>query len=214
MTAVYLLMPLASAFISLSFGGASLPFALLFVFVFSAAVGSVGALRLRFLLPLLALSVVLRAFSLFEVSRGALTSAGAILFTAICIALSIVAAYKSESALRFAMPLAFIALWFAIFSAFVCFSSGVREPLGNFSVIESVASVACPISFCIAISHFSSLSRSKRICALAVGMLPCAVFILFDTGAAFSFLNVPFVILTAAVEIKAILIGINRIGNE
>ena len=215
MTAFCALLPLATVFVSLSFGGGTTPFVLLQTVLLLPLVNRCRAIVCRVAVPLLLLSVVLRFSSLFFVSKGALSSVGAIFFAVICLAASCIAAVRSDTALRFANPLLFLAIVFAIFTAVVSFPSALRIGLGDASVIEIVSSFVCPISSCLALTSVAELQRLKRFYALTGGLLICAAFVIFESsGALFAFLSVPLAILVSSVEIKALLKGIKGIERE
>lgn len=209
MIAFCALLPLASTFVSLSFGGATTPFVLLQSFVLLPLIKKVGRSTARVLTPLLLLSVVLRFASLITVSKGALTVLGAIVFAVICLAISCVAAVRSDTAFKLATPLFFVASLFAIFVSVVSFSTSLRAPFDDASMAEMISAFVCPISSCVAFACFAKVSPMKRFYASVVGVILCAVFIIFDAaGAEFAFLSVPLAVLVSSVEIKAVIKGI------
>ena len=215
MTAFCALLPLAAVFVSLSFGGGTTPFVLLQTVVLLPLVKGCKASACRALIPLFLLSSVLRFSSLFFVSKGALSPVGAIFFSLICLAVSCMAAFRENAALRFATPLLFVAIVFALFTVAVSFPPALRTVLGKPTVIEAVASFVCPISACLAFASVADMHRLKRVYALTWGLSLCAVFVILESaGAEFAFLSVPLAILVASVEIKALLKGIKGIERE
>ena len=203
------LLPLASTFVSLSYGGATTPFVLLQILVLLPLIKFVGRQAALALTPLLFLSVIMRLASLVTVSMGALTLFGAVVFAIICLAISCVTAVRSDTAFRLATPLFFVAALFAVFVTVISFSSALREPFADPSAAETIASFVCPVSSCVAFACFAKTGRFNRFCASVVGVMLCAVFIIFDSaGAEFAFLSVPLAVLVSSVEIKAMIKGI------
>lgn len=215
MTAFCALLPLASVFVSLSFGGGTTPFVLLQTLVLLPLVKGVSAKLCRFFIPLFLLSVVFRLASLCTLSKGALGSGGALTLAVICAVISAFSAADRETSIRFAPPLFFITALFAVFVTVVSFSSSLRAPFSFPSVSEIFSASVCPVSACLAFDCFANVLPLKRFLASTVGVLLCAVFIIFDAaGAEFAFLSVPLAVLVSSVEIKAILKGIKGVERE
>lgn len=215
MIAFCALLPLASIFVSLSFGGAMTPFALLESIAILPLFKTVKRTVVRALTPLLLISVVLRFWSLVYVSKDALTTSGAITFAMICFAVSCVMAAMKSAAFRFATPLLFVTLIFAVFVTAISFSTALRGPFDDLLAVEALSALVCPVSSCIAFSHFGRLDSVKRFYASTAGTVLCAVFILFDAkDGEFAFLSVPLVILVSSVEIKAVIRGIKDRTRE
>ena len=215
MTAFCALLPLATVFVSFSFGGATTPFVLLQIALLLPLVNRCGERTCFVLTPLLLLSVAMRLASLITVSKGALSLGGAVVLALICLAVSCGAAVRSDAAILLATPLLFVSIALAIFVTAVSFSGNLRTELGEASAFEVVSAFVCPISACIAFSSVANLRRIKRFCALTGGILICAVFIVFEAaGAEFAFLSVPLAVLASSVEIKALLKGIKGVLRE
>ncbi len=209
MNALCALLPLASTFVSLSFGGATTPFVLLQFLVLLPLLKGVGKTTARIFTPLLLLSVVLRLASLITVSNGALTLIGSSVLAVICLVISCVTAVKAETSFLFATPLFFVVSLFAVFVTVVSFSTSLRAPFEGVTPVEILSAAVCPFSSCVAFSCFAKVRSLKRFYAVIVGALLCAVFIVFDAaGAEFAFLSVPLVILVSSIEIKAVIKGI------
>jgi hypothetical protein len=209
MIAFCALLPLASTFVSLSYGGATTPFVLLQTIAFLPLIKDVGGTAARILTPLLLLSSFLRFASLVTVSKGALGSFGATVLAVICFGISCITAIKNDTVFRFAPPLFFVSAIFAAFVTVVSFSTSLRAPFSDASVIEKASSFVCPISSCVAFLRLADIPPLKRFYASTVGVALCAVFIIFDAaGAEFAFLSVPLAVLASSAEIKAVLKGI------
>ncbi len=213
MTAFCALLPLASVFVSLSFGGATSPFVLVQTLVLLPLFASI---RLNFkfcglLAPIFILSIVMRFASLYMLSKGSLGIWGGICMVTLCIVISGVTAFKGDTVLRFATPLLFLALLLAVYVTAVSFSSPLRSPFDKPQTSELISAVICPFSACVSFSLFSNVLPLKCFKDSILGVLLCAVFIIFDAaGAEFGFLSVPLAVLVSSIEIKAIVKGISK----
>lgn len=198
----FALVPLASVFVSLSFGGKTTPFVLAFVLVLLLLIRHISP---RPILALLLLpSSVLRLASLFVLSKGALGAFGALALVAVCAVVSGITAYRGETAFRLATPLLFLALLLSVYVTAVSLFSEPRVLFGEPSADELISAFVCPISLCAALAVTSDISALKRLKAAVAGVALCAVFIIFDAaGAEFGFLSVPLSICVISLEIKA-----------
>lgn len=211
------LIPISCVAVSLSYGGASAPFALVLPLIFLplfSLMKDFGKARF-FLSSVCRLSAALRFLSLFMRSKEALGDIGAFIFIVVCVVVSCIAAYKENTAFYSAVPIFFITLIMAIYVCFVSFGRPPSEPFSNPSFFERLAAIVCPFGICCAVSHLTVGEPKKRFSSCVLGVAVASVFLIFPVAKAeLGFICVPLAILMSAIELKAFASVILRQKNE
>ncbi len=201
------IIPLSCVAVALSFGGATAAFSLIQVLIYLplfAKVGNINRFRVL-LIPICITSVIMRFLSIYTATNGSLGVYGSLFLVVACIALSGWAAYNGDSAMYSSIPLFFISVILALYVVAVSFSEPLREPFAAPSVLERVSALICPLSSCVAFSALAQFPPIKRYKGALVGLLVCAVFLLFQSAdAEFGFISVPLAIVMSALEIKTV----------